>query len=72
VFFGPIVDDHGSPVTYVRSEAEVARLVNEVGNVFGDINVLVVNATGPQPFLSIEEQTWDACSSRGDFTKNSN
>ena len=44
----------------VRSEAEVARLVNEVGNVFGDINVLVVNATGPQPFLSIEEQTWGA------------
>jgi 3-oxoacyl-[acyl-carrier protein] reductase len=44
----------------VRSEAEVIHLVDEVSDVFGDIDVLVVNATGPQPFLSIEEQTWDA------------
>jgi 3-oxoacyl-[acyl-carrier protein] reductase len=44
----------------VRNEAEVARLVDEVGDVFGGIDVLVVNATGPQPFLSIEEQTWGA------------
>jgi 3-oxoacyl-[acyl-carrier protein] reductase len=43
----------------VRKEAEVARLVKEVGEVFGSIDVLVVNATGPQPFLSIEEQTWE-------------
>jgi 3-oxoacyl-[acyl-carrier protein] reductase len=44
----------------VRKEAEVVRLVTEVGEVFGHIDVLVVNATGPQPFLSIEDQTWDA------------
>ena len=44
----------------VRNEAEVARLVHEVEEVFGGIDVLVVNATGPQPFLSIEEQTWDS------------
>ena len=44
----------------VRSEAEVVRLVDELGDVFGDVDVLVVNATGPQPFLSIEEQTWSA------------
>ena len=43
----------------VRNETEVARLVSEIGQVFGEIYVLVVNATGPQPFLSIEEQTWD-------------
>jgi 3-oxoacyl-[acyl-carrier protein] reductase len=42
----------------VRDEAEVARLVREVATVFGDIDILVPNATGPQPFLSIEEQTW--------------
>src|SRR5260370_38115220 len=35
-------------------------LVNEVAQVFGEIDVLVVNATGPQPFLSIEEQTWES------------
>lgn len=44
----------------VRNEAEVARLIREVEEVFGGIDVLVVNATGPQPFLSIEEQTWDS------------
>jgi 3-oxoacyl-[acyl-carrier protein] reductase len=44
----------------VRSETEVARLVNELAQVFGEIDVLVVNATGPQPFLSIEEQTWES------------
>ena len=42
----------------VRSEAEVNRLVSEVTSAFGGVDVLVVNATGPQPFLSIEEQTW--------------
>jgi 3-oxoacyl-[acyl-carrier protein] reductase len=44
----------------VRSETEVVRLVDAVGGVFGQIDVLVLNATGPQPFLSIEEQTWGA------------
>jgi 3-oxoacyl-[acyl-carrier protein] reductase len=46
----------------VRSEAEVVRLVREVTDVFGGIDLLVVNATGPQPFLSIEEQTWGSYS----------
>src|ERR1700748_3344157 len=41
----------------VRSETEIVRLVREVADVFGGIDVLVVNATGPQPFLSIEERT---------------
>lgn len=44
----------------VRGEEEVARLVGQVGNVFSEIDVLVVNATGPQPFLSIEQQTWES------------
>jgi 3-oxoacyl-[acyl-carrier protein] reductase len=44
----------------VRDEAEVVRLVQDVGEVFGEIDVLVVNATGPQPFLSIEQQTWES------------
>jgi 3-oxoacyl-[acyl-carrier protein] reductase len=43
----------------VRSEEDVARLVREVEDAFGEIEVLVPNATGPQPFLSIEEQTWE-------------
>ena len=44
----------------VRSEAEIIRMVREVMDVFSGIDVLVVNATSPQPFLSIEEQTWDS------------
>ena len=44
----------------VRDEGEIARLTQEVIGVFGGIDILVVNATGPQPFLSIEEQTWES------------
>jgi len=44
----------------VRSEVEIVRLVREVTDVFGGIDVLVVNATGAQPFLCIEDQTWDS------------
>jgi 3-oxoacyl-[acyl-carrier protein] reductase len=42
----------------VRSEEEVGGLVDEVTASLGAIDILVINATGPQPFLSIEEQTW--------------
>jgi 3-oxoacyl-[acyl-carrier protein] reductase len=44
----------------VRDEAEVIRLVEGVTAAVGDVDILVSNATGPQPFLSIEEQTWEA------------
>ena len=44
----------------VRDPDEVRRLVDEVESSLGPIDVLVVNATGHQPFLSIEEQTWQA------------
>ena len=44
----------------VRDEDEVARLVAEVGEALGAIDILVANATGVQPFLSIEDQTWEA------------
>ncbi len=43
----------------VRDEADVARLIDEVSQAFGAIDILVVNATGPQPFYPIEEQTWE-------------
>jgi 3-oxoacyl-[acyl-carrier protein] reductase len=44
----------------VRDENEVAHLISEVTAALGPIDILVPNATGPQPFLSIEEQTWAA------------
>ena len=44
----------------VRHEDEAVRLVREVTDKFGEIDILVLNATGPQPFLTIEEQTWES------------
>lgn len=44
----------------VRDEAAVKSLMSQVDAKFGAVEVLVVNATGHQPMLSIEEQTWDA------------
>lgn len=43
----------------VREEADVAHLVAETSRHFGGpVDILVPNATGPQPFQQIEEQTW--------------
>lgn len=51
----------------VRREEEVVRLVREVSRTLGEIDILVPNATGPQPLLSIEEQTWQACLDQLEF-----
>ncbi len=44
----------------VREEAAVRRLVAEVTVRLGPISTLVLNATGNQPMLSVEEQTWQS------------
>jgi NAD(P)-dependent dehydrogenase (short-subunit alcohol dehydrogenase family) len=44
----------------VRDEAQVDSLVARVTAELGPIDILVVNATGPQPFLPIEQLTWPA------------
>jgi NAD(P)-dependent dehydrogenase (short-subunit alcohol dehydrogenase family) len=44
----------------VRDEEQVNRLVAEVTSHFAPVDVLVLNATGPQPMLKIEELTWRA------------
>lgn len=51
----------------VRDEAQVHRLVDEVTEHLGSIDVLVVNATGLQPFYAIEEQTWACCLDQLEF-----
>lgn len=51
----------------VRDEAEVAQLVAEVRAAFGPVDVLVLNATGPQPFVPIEQLTWRAMLDQLDF-----
>ncbi|MEZ5352738.1 MAG: SDR family oxidoreductase [Bryobacteraceae bacterium] len=44
----------------VREPAQVRELVAKTREAFGPIDILVPNATGPQPFLTIEEQTWQS------------
>jgi 3-oxoacyl-[acyl-carrier protein] reductase len=44
----------------VRDEVEVARMVREVETALGAVEIVVLNATGHQPLMSIEEQTWQA------------
>ena len=51
----------------VRDESAVGQLVADVEKKLGPIEVLVVNATGPQPMLKLEELTWRACPDQLEF-----
>lgn len=51
----------------VRDEKEVAGLVDQVQKKFGLIDILVINATGPQPFIKIEDLTWRQCLDQLEF-----
>jgi 3-oxoacyl-[acyl-carrier protein] reductase len=44
----------------VTDEAGVDELVRQVADRLGPVEVLVVNATGPQPEVSVEDLTWQA------------
>jgi 3-oxoacyl-[acyl-carrier protein] reductase len=51
----------------VRDEQSVATLVVQVQRVFGPVDILVINATGPQPFIAIEDLTWRDCLDQLEF-----
>jgi 3-oxoacyl-[acyl-carrier protein] reductase len=51
----------------VREEGEVSRMVQEVTGRFGSVDILVPNATGPQPFVPLEKLTWRACLDQLEF-----
>jgi NAD(P)-dependent dehydrogenase (short-subunit alcohol dehydrogenase family) len=51
----------------VREEKEVAGMVAQVETAFGPIDVLVIGATGPQPFIRIENLTWQDCLQQLEF-----
>jgi len=51
----------------VRDEAQVRQMVADVEALYGPIDVLVLNATGPQPMLKLEELTWRACLDQLEF-----
>jgi 3-oxoacyl-[acyl-carrier protein] reductase len=51
----------------IRDEAQVDQLVRDVARTLGPIDVLVVNATGPQPMLPLERITWRTCLDQLEF-----
>jgi len=51
----------------VRDERQIDRLVADVTKQFGPIDILVPNATGPQPMLKIEELSWQTCLDQLEF-----
>jgi 3-oxoacyl-[acyl-carrier protein] reductase len=51
----------------VRDETEVQRLVSAVIQSLGPIDILVINATGPQPMLPIEDIQWQTCLDQLEF-----
>lgn len=58
-----IRDNGGTAAAFgadVTDEAAVAGLVARVNAELGPIEVLVTNATGPQPAVAIEDLTWQA------------
>jgi NAD(P)-dependent dehydrogenase (short-subunit alcohol dehydrogenase family) len=51
----------------VRDEQQVRQMVADVQRRFGLIDILVLNATGPQPMLKIEDLSWQACLDQLEF-----
>ena len=51
----------------VRDEGQVDKLVRDTVGRFGPVDILVVNATGPQPFIKLEELTWRGCLDQLEF-----
>ena len=43
----------------VRLEADIEKMIGAVEETYEQIDIAVINATGPQPFLTIEQQTWE-------------
>jgi 3-oxoacyl-[acyl-carrier protein] reductase len=43
----------------VRQEADVERMIRGIDAMYDHIDIAVLNATGPQPLIPIEHQTWE-------------
>jgi 3-oxoacyl-[acyl-carrier protein] reductase len=51
----------------VCDHAATAAMVAEIEQVWGSVNVVVHNATGPQPMLALEDYCWDDFQAQLDF-----
>jgi 3-oxoacyl-[acyl-carrier protein] reductase len=59
-----IRQDHGTAEALqadVRDQQEVTGLIEQVRTIFGPVDILVINATGPQSFIAIEDLSWRHC-----------
>ena len=53
--FGGIADIFQADIT---DEKQVIAVCQRIREIFGDIEILVINATGPQPMINIEDLSW--------------
>src|SRR6202000_1940862 len=51
----------------VRLETDIVKMIQAINQTYKHIDIAVMNATGPQPFLTIEEQTWERYLDQLDF-----
>jgi 3-oxoacyl-[acyl-carrier protein] reductase len=51
----------------VRQEVDITKMIQSINQTYQHIDIAVMNATGPQPFLTIEEQTWERYLDQLDF-----
>ena len=51
----------------VRDAAQIGSMVAAIEAKLGPVEILVCNATGPQPFMKLEELTWQACLDQLEF-----
>ena len=51
----------------VRDEGQIDAMLGEIRAKFGPVAILVCNATGPQPFVKLEDLTWQACLDQLEF-----
>jgi 3-oxoacyl-[acyl-carrier protein] reductase len=51
----------------VRNEQQVSLLSKKVREAFGPLDILVINATGPQPPANLESLTWQDCLDQLEF-----
>lgn len=51
----------------VRDPDQIQEMFGQLARVFGPVEVIVNNATGPQPMLPLEQYTWDDFQDQLDF-----
>jgi 3-oxoacyl-[acyl-carrier protein] reductase len=51
----------------VRDDQQVSMLSKKISETFGPVDILVINATGPQPPASLESLTWQDCLDQLEF-----